>query len=375
MNQPAPDDAEKAQKHGDGPPPGNWKPPRHSVGIIVIMLLLAIVFVTCILAAFELPPFGTDGPHTDDAYVEGHVTVVAPEVPGYVDHVFVDDYAHVRRGQLLVQIDPSSYQARVAQAEANMASRQASLDNNRQSQASARARREQRNAALAAALARLARSAADHRRQAALVGDESVSRRDYDTGLATLRTDEAAIAQARADMHAADADVASSDTEERVLRADLQQAQATLQSAQIDLGRTRIVATSDGTIGRTGGTHVGAYVEAGTALFSLVPDARWVIANYKEAQTSGIRIGQAASFTVDALAGQRFTGHVARIAPATGSEFALVKPDNATGNFVKVPQRIGVYIAIDPGQTLSERLGPGMSVEAFVSTLSPSPAP
>jgi multidrug resistance efflux pump len=111
-------------------------------------------------------------------------------------------------------------------------------------------------------------------------------------------------------------------------------------------------------------------VTNGTQLTTLVPPDKWVIANYKEAQTAHVDLGQPASFTVDALDGARFTGHVEHLAPATGSEFAVLKPDNATGNFVKVPQRIGVRIAIDPDQTMMDRLRPGMSVEAEVDTRS-----
>jgi len=351
------------------PPSGAvWHPPRRSITILSVVALLAFIAIGCVLATFDLPPFGTEGVSTDDAYVQGHVTIVAPEVPGYIEGVFVTDFAPVHKGQLLVQIDESTYRARVAQSEADLASRQAALDNNRQNQASARARLDQRQAALMTAQAHLTRSTADHRRQAALVGDQSVSRVEYDSGLDALRSDQAALRQAQADIRAAQADVKAADVQEEVLSAQVRQAAATLDSARIDLGRTHIRAASDGVIGRTGGTHIGAYVGAGTALFSLVPRERWVVAEYKEAQTGNIRIGQAASFTVDGLNGQKFTGRVFRIAPATGSEFAVVKPDNATGNFVKIPQRIGIYIAVDPNQPNADRLAPGMSVESYVAT-------
>jgi len=368
----------RGASHPDQPASGHqapiWHPPRRNLKVLSIVGGLAFIAIACVLATFGLAPFGTDGVSTDDAYVQGHVTIVAPEVPGYIEGVFVTDFAPVHKGQLLVQIDESTYRARVAQSEADLASRQASLDNNRQNQASARARLDQRQAALMTAQAHLTRSTADHRRQAALVGDQSVSRVEYDSGLDALRSDQAALRQAQADIRAAQADVKAADVQEEVLSAQVRQAAATLDSARIDLGRTHIRAASDGVIGRTGGTHIGAYVGAGTALFSLVPHERWVVAEYKEAQTGNIRIGQAASFTVDGLNGQKFTGRVFRIAPATGSEFAVVKPDNATGNFVKIPQRIGIYIAIDPQQPNADRLAPGMSVESYVATPSGLPA-
>ncbi|NVN01089.1 MULTISPECIES: HlyD family secretion protein [Asaia] len=364
----APADAHDTRAAPPASPAPVWHPPRRNLLVVAIVTFLAVIAIACILAAFDLAPFGEQGVRTDDAYMQGHVMIVAPQVPGYIDGVFVTDYATVHKGQLLVQIDESTYKARVAQAQADLGSKQAALINNRQNQASARARLDQRQAALMTARAHLTRSSADHRRQAALVGDQSVSQKEYDAGLDSWRSDEASLRQALADVRAAEADVKAADIQEQVLSADVRQAEASLLSAQIDLNRTHIHAESDGVIGRTGGTHIGAYVGAGTALFSLVPNERWVVAEYKEAQTGNIRVGQAASFTVDGLNGQKFTGRVFRIAPATGSEFAVVKPDNATGNFVKIPQRIGIYIAIDPNQPNAERLAPGMSVESYVAT-------
>ncbi|NVN42949.1 HlyD family secretion protein [Asaia siamensis] len=364
----APADAHDTRTAPPASPAPVWHPPRRNLLVLAIVSFLAVIAIACILAAFDLAPFGEQGVRTDDAYMQGHVMIVAPQVPGYIEGVFVTDYATVHKGQLLVQIDESTYKARVAQAQADLGSKQAALINNRQNQASARARLDQRQAALMTARAHLTRSSADHRRQAALVGDQSVSQKEYDAGLDSWRSDEASLRQALADVRAAEADVKAADIQEQVLSADVRQAEASLLSAQIDLNRTHIHAESDGVIGRTGGTHIGAYVGAGTALFSLVPNQRWVVAEYKEAQTGNIRVGQAASFTVDGLNGQKFTGRVFRIAPATGSEFAVVKPDNATGNFVKIPQRIGIYIAIDPNQPNAERLAPGMSVESYVAT-------
>ncbi|GBR13937.1 HlyD family secretion protein [Asaia spathodeae] len=364
----APADAHDTRTAPSASPAPVWHPPRRTLLVLAIVSFLAVIAIACILAAFDLAPFGEQGVRTDDAYMQGHVMIVSPQVPGYIEGVFVTDYATVHKGQLLVQIDESTYKARVAQTQADLGSKQAALINNRQNQASARARLDQRQAALMTARAHLTRSSADHRRQAALVGDQSVSQKEYDAGLDSWRSDEASLRQALADVRAAEADVKAADIQEQVLSADVRQAEASLLSAQIDLNRTHIHAESDGVIGRTGGTHIGAYVGAGTALFSLVPNERWVVAEYKEAQTGNIRVGQAASFTVDGLNGQKFTGRVFRIAPATGSEFAVVKPDNATGNFVKIPQRIGIYIAIDPNQPNAERLAPGMSVESYVAT-------
>ena len=142
-----------------------------------------------------------------------------------------------------------------------------------------------------------------------------------------------------------------------------------LRLAEIDLDNTIIRAPEDGQVGEVG-VRLGQYVTNGVQLLSLVPPERWVIANFKEAQTRRVRPGQPAVLSVDALGGARFKGHVERLSPAAGSEFAVLKPDNATGNFVKVPQRLGVRIAIDPGEALAARLRPGMSVEARIDTRS-----
>lgn len=186
-----------------------------------------------------------------------------------------------------------------------------------------------------------------------LVSDGSVSLRERDQTLAALRQAEAQARQANGGQGSFEAQVDA--------------ARAQLELAQIDLEHTVITAAADGQVSEIG-VRVGQYVTNGTQLMSLVPPDRWVIANFKEAQIADMVPGQPATFTVDALDGARFTGRVERLAPAAGSEFAVLKPDNATGNFVKVPQRIGVRIAVDPGQALAERLAPGMSVQAVVDT-------
>jgi multidrug resistance efflux pump len=236
---------------------------------------------------------------------------------------------------VLVRVDDRIYKARVKAARANLSAQLASLANAR---------------------AQLMRAQADMGRVDDLVRDGSVSIRERDQTLAALRQAEAQVRQANGGQGSFEAQVDA--------------ARAQLDLAQIDLEHTVIVATADGQVSEIG-VRVGQYVTSGTQLLSLVPADRWVIANFKEAQVANVAPGQPATFTVDALNNARFTGHVERLAPAAGSEFAVLKPDNATGNFVKVPQRIGVRIAIDPGQPLESRLAPGMSVEAVIDTRRP----
>jgi multidrug resistance efflux pump len=211
------------------------------------------------------------------------------------------------------------------------------------------------------------RAKADMARVDDLVKDGSVSRRERDQTLAALRQAEAQVHQADAADQIARQDIRTVDVGRGGLEAQVEAAEAQLRLAQIDLAHTIIRAPEDGQLGEVG-VRVGQYVTNGTLLFTLVPPDRWVIANYKEAQTAHMMAGQKASFTVDALGGARLNGHVERLSPAAGSEFSVLKPDNATGNFVKVPQRIGVRITVDPGQSLANRLRPGMSVETSVHT-------
>ena len=178
---------------------------------------------------------------------------------------------------------------------------------------------------------------------------------------------QAAVAEARAQKAVAEQGVKSTHVGKQGLQAAVAQAEAQAQLAQIDLDNTTIKAPQNGRLSEIG-VKPGQLVNAGTQLMYLVPSHVWVVANFKETQTANIKVGQAATVRVDALGGAELRGKVERIAPAAGSEFSVIRPDNATGNFVKVAQRIAVRIQIDPNQELATRLSPGMSVEASVDT-------
>lgn len=330
-----------------------WRvPPLHWRSAVVVGGL-TLVAMLAVLDAWDLWPFANEVEITDNAYVRGRTTVIAPQVSGYVEAVLVSDYAKIKSGQILVQIDQSTYRARVEQARANLAAAESVLANNRQARASA-------NATLLSQDAVLQRAKADMIRASDLVKDGSVSVRERDQTRAGL-----ALAQAQAEV--ARQNILTISVARGGLEAQVAAARAALIAAEIDLFHTIIRAPEAGQVSEVG-VRLGQYVTNGTELMSLVPADRWVIANYKEAQTAHMAPGQSASFRVDALANVKFTGHVEQLSPAAGSEFAVLKPDNATGNFVKVPQRIGVRIAIDRGQPMLERLRPGMSVISHVDT-------
>jgi len=332
---------------------------------LFILLLLAGALLA--LYAWRLPPFRTDLQTTDNAYVRGQTTIIAPQVNGYVTQVLVQDFQQVRAGDPLVRIDDRIYRQRVQQAEANVAAQLATLSNSQQSQRSSEASVEGQNAAVESARAQLARAEADMRRVADLVAEGSVSLRERDQTQAALRQAEAAVRQAEAQRTVAQEQVRTVTVGRGGLQAAVENARAALRLAQIDLSNTIIHAPQDGQVGEIG-VRLGQYVSAGTQLLFLVPRNVWVVANFKEAQTARMAAGQRATVSVDALGGQELSGRVQQLAPAAGSEFSVIRPDNATGNFVKVPQRIPVRIALDPGQPLAARLRPGMSVEARVDT-------
>jgi multidrug resistance efflux pump len=345
---------------------GGWRPDRSPRRMIVFGTLI-LAGVLAILYAWGLPPFRSDSQTTDNAYVRGQTTIIAPQVNGYVTEVLVQDFQKVEQGQVLVRIDDRIYRQRVEQGSAGIAAQTANLSNSEQSVRSAEAQIRLQDAAVASANAQLARARADMNRVNELVTAGSVSLRERDQTLAALRQAEAAVRQAQAQRAIAVEQSRSVSVNRGTLSAGVANAQATRSLAEIDYQNTVIRAPRAGSLSEVS-VRVGQLVSPGTQLMYLVPQHYWVIANFKEAQTANIRVGQNATLRVDALGGDEIEGTVESIAPAAGSEFSIVKPDTGSGNFVKVPQRIAVRIRINPGQSLAERLGPGMSVIATVHT-------
>jgi multidrug resistance efflux pump len=346
-----------------------WVPPSLSSAGTLVIVLLALAGILAVLASWRLWPFTSANESTDNAYVRGRVTVIAPQVSGYVTRVLVGDFETVRPGQPLIEIDRRIYAQRVEQAQAALSGQEATLANSRQAAASRAASLQAQDAVVLNAQAQLMRAQADINRVNDLVTDGSVSLRERDQTLAALRQAQAAVAQAKAAREIARQDIRTVEVGRGGQQAGVSGAEAALKLAQIDLANTVVRAPEAGRLSEVG-VRVGQYVTAGSQLMFLVPAEVWVIANFKEAQTARIVVGQPASFTVDALGNARIQGRIERISPATGSEFAVLKSDNATGNFTKVPQRIAVRIRIAPGQKLAERLRPGMSVQARVDASS-----
>ncbi len=333
----------------------------------IAFAFVALLGVLIVLYAWRLPPFTSPVVTTENATVRGQVTVIGTQLSGYVVEVNVQDFMDVKAGQLLVRIDDRIYQQRYEQALAQLAAQEAALSNWAQQRASSEAGIAVSRAALANAEAQAKKAAADLNRVEQLVADGSLSQRELDQSRATEAQMAAALAQAKANVDIAQQGAQSVVVNKQALAAAVANAQAAVKAARIDLDNTRIVAPSDGQLGQVT-VRQGAFVNSGSQLMAVVPRQLWVIANFKETQMNGVQEGQSATFHVDALDGAVLTGQVERISPATGSEFSVLPADNATGNYLKIAQRIPVRIRIDAGQANARRLVPGMSVVVSVDT-------
>jgi len=262
-----------------------WHPPALRWRTILVIVALVLAAMLAVLNAWSLWPFAGGVEVTDNAYVRGRSTVIAPQVSGYVAAVLVHDYDQVRAGQVLVRIDDNIYRARVSQAQANLAVQLAALANSDQAHAARTAALQGQGAGIANARAQLLRAQADMARVNALESQGAISKREADQTRATLAQADALLRQANANNEIARQDVRTVDVGRDGLKAQVDVARAQLQSALIDLDHTVIRAPEAGQLGEIG-VRLGQYVTNGTQFFTLVPADRWVIANYKEAQTS-----------------------------------------------------------------------------------------
>ena len=306
---------------------------------------------------------------TDDAYLQADLTPLAAKVPGYVRSVPVDDFQHVHAGQLVAVIVDDDYRAALAQAQAKLAAAAAQVDTLKAQRALQAANVIAANAVVTATAATIAQNGRDVARQHQLFATGSSSTEAAEK----LETARAQLA-AQLDQNRAQAAAAARQLD--VLAAQQTQAEAAVgaqaaavQAAKINLGYTRIVAPQDGVLGQRQ-VQAGQLVGAGGQVNTLTPLPHvWVIANFKETQLTHMAAGQPAQVRVDTFPGRVLRGHVVAFAPGSGAEFALLPPDNATGNFTKVVQRVAVKIAIDDAGDLAGSLRPGMSVVAKVDAL------
>ncbi|MFT4148835.1 MAG: HlyD family secretion protein [Paracoccaceae bacterium] len=333
----------------------------------VIATVIGIAGVLLLLFAWHLPPFTPADPTTENAYIRGKVTSVAPQLSGYLSAVEVADFQTVAKGDVIARIDDRIYRQKLAQAEAGLAASQAGLAVAEQSVHSAEAVWRADQAALEAAQSALTTAKSDDERTSALNARGVATQAATEQSRLALQKAESAVSQAQAALDVQRENINSARTQISSAQASISSAQAAVQLAQIDLDNTVIRAPADGRLGQVS-ARVGQYVSAGTALVSHVGKDVWVIANFTETGLHGMRPDLPVRFTVDALGGRAFSGRVEAFSPATASEFSLLSGTNATGNFTKIAQRLPVRIAIDPGQEMSQYLAPGLSVVVHVDT-------
>ncbi|SEN11654.1 membrane fusion protein, multidrug efflux system [Luteibacter sp. UNCMF331Sha3.1] len=305
---------------------------------------------------------------TDDAYVGGDTTVVGSKVSGYIEKILVTDNQVVRRGDLLVQIDDRDYKAAVARAEASVAAQEAALHNLDATAELQRSVIAEAQAGVAAARAEATRAKLDDARYSELSGRSAVSIESAQRARATFQTARAATDKASAAAAAAKSQLDVIDTQRGQVRAALASATAELDLARLNLSYTQLRAPMDGTIGNRR-ARVGTYANAASPMLVVVPaHGLWVDANFKEDQLSRMKVGQAVDVRADVMPDRHFRGHIASLAPATGSQFSVLPPENATGNFTKIVQRVPVRVVLDGADGDLGVLRPGLSVTATVDT-------
>ena len=333
----------------------------------LFILAIGLCGVLFILYAWQLPPFRSSVEMTENAYVRGQVTIVSPQLAGYITNVPQRDYLRVKKGDVLFTLDDRIYVQKMKQADAMLQTQKAALANSEQDRLAAEARTRSGEAVLNSAKAALVVAEANYNRVTPLRKSGVMTQSNEDQSLSALEQARGSVSQAEAALEVNKQDVQSIVVRRHSLEAAVTNAEAAVDLAKIDLSNTKIIAPQDGVLGEIG-AKPGQYVNIGAQLTSLVPDKKWVIANFKETQFYGMKVGLPVSFTVDALGYEKMTGRIEAFSPATGSEFSVLKADNATGNFIKVAQRLPVRIAIDEGQPQEDKLAPGMSVIVKVDT-------
>jgi len=347
--------------------PAGWSPKKKSYLNLALLIGLIILGIALILYAWKLPPFTPVVKQTNNAFVKGQTTVISPQVSGYVTEVAVEDFANVQAGDLLVKIDDRTFQQQLEQAEANIEVAVTNRSSNAQDTQTSQAQIEARAADLYSAKVSVDSAVEDVNRYQGLDAIGAVSKAEVAHTKAALAQAQAGVQQAQANLQAARENRKKTSSSRSSLDANIKNAEAAAKQAKISLDNTIIKAPESGQLSQVS-VKVGQYVNAGTQLMYIVPKGVWIIANFKETQVANIAIGEPASIRVDALDGAKFSGHVSSISPATGSEFSAGAANPATGNYIKIAQRIPVRIDLERNQPELAKLRPGMSVSVEVDT-------
>ena len=351
--------------------------PKSSKKKFVLPIVLVLVALAA-LWAFKQWNYGRSHESTDDAAIDGHLVPVLAKVSGYIQRVTVSDNDHVNADSLLVQIDPSEYKVHVAQAAADLAAAQATAGgagSNGQAEAmvqQATGQRSALDAQITAARANEVKARQDLARMEELAGKQIVSKMQLDAARAAAEAASANVVALQRQTVAAGGTIASAQAGVRLADAKLQGAQAARDNAALQLSYTRVTAPASGIVSRKQ-AEPGQLIQVGQPLLTIVTDTGiFVTANMKETQLADLKVGQPAEIDIDAYGGATAIGCVESVSAATGSKFALLPPDNATGNFTKVVQRVPVRIRVTQGLGAARPLRPGMSANVHVDTSKPA---
>jgi membrane fusion protein (multidrug efflux system) len=386
------DKKEKAGEPGKGGEPEQKKEPgklkrflTSFAGIVAILIVVTLL----VIAGLALYHYERTHASTDDAYTAGHVHQISPRINGLVTDLLVDDNQHVRAGDVLIKLDPKDYEVALERAKANLAESQAQVTQaqGQLSQAEAailqaKAQVTQARAAVDQAGANFEVAGVNYGRASSLYGKDlrAVAKADVDTSKSTLDANKASFEGAKANVEAAEANVAAATAAREGRAADLKAAEAAVSvavanvdNAQLQVSYCSVYAPCDGRVSRRT-VETGQQLSPGQAIMSITPDIVWVLANYKETQLQHIRVGMTVKIPVDAFAGHPFTGKVNSIQNGSGATYSLLPPDNATGNFTKIVQRVPVKITFDPASIkgYEDLVVPGLSCEPVIDLSSRS---
>ena len=384
----------RAAEPEHSPPPPTPKPAWQKYGTPLLVVLLAAAVIFTITRNWNSWEGGRIEQVTDDAYMRGNLTPLSTKVAGIVRDVKVSDYQQVHKGDLIVELEDDDFKAQVAQATAAVEAGKAAIENNRRQRElqdskieralagidQAKAQITAAEAGIAAVQADVVRTQDERARQESLFQTRSTTQQKVEQAVADEQRFAAQSASRKADLEQAKTMLRSNElaaeaerrtkvvleSQEMQLIADLHAKEAALTAAKVNLGYTTIEAPSDGTVGERQ-VRPGQLVSPGTQVIPFVDKIKWVVANYRETQLTNMKVGDPVEIRIDAYPGKTFRGKVIEIAPASGSQFALLPPDNATGNYTKVVQRIPVKIAFDD-ENVATSLQPGLSVITTVRT-------
>ena len=355
--------AAEPQRPGQAPLPARpaAEPRQPRLRRPIVMLAVAIAALVVIIGGVLWWLEARRYESTDDAFIDVHMTRIAPQVAGRVLRVAVDDNQAVKPGDLLIEIDPADYQSRLDQVIANQATADANLAQAKAQQVVVQADAEQARAQVGVAEANAINAATQLRRDQPLAERQVISRQQLDNDIANARSTAATLVAAQKRLASAEAQLSVAAAQVAAAEASLKAAAAQVAQARLNLSYTKVAAAEGGRVARKN-VATGDYVQVGQNLMAVVPSAAWITANFKETQLDLMRAGQPVEIRVDACPDKTLRGHVDSFQPGSGAAFALLPPENATGNYVKVVQRIPVKIVFDDPPGPSCPLGPGMSV-------------